>query len=147
MNWKKGFLAALVIAMLVIVPIEAQIQSTRDATSAFIKESAILASAARTASGDSTTVIDLAAYASGNIFIDVTAVSGTTPSMTVTFQSCSTTTTTDCYDHTAGAAITVAGKQLVKVNNFGRYGFVKFAITGTTPSFTFSVKGAFKPQT
>lgn len=148
-NWRATVAVVLVFAFAISVstPAFAQSKSYRDATSGFLNETTFLASAARTTSGDSSTVVDLGAYSAGNVFIDVTAVSGGSPSMTVTFQSCPDTTVANCHDHTSGSAITATGKQLLKVNNFGRYVLIKYAITGTTPSFTFSVKGAFKPTT
>lgn len=133
--------------LLASLTLGAQIQSTRDATAAFVKEVSILASAARTATGDSGAPVDLAAYNSGNIFVDVTAVSGTTPTLDIAFEVCTTAAAASCaYSHTTGTQITAVSKQVIKVTNFGRYGRVKFTIAGTTPSFTFSVDGAFKPQ-
>lgn len=96
-----------------------------------------LASAAYTASGTA----DLGALPGDSdeltIYLNVTAVSGTTPSMTVTYQSSPDGVT--YYDHTAGAAITAAGVQMIKIpTNSGTYGRISYAISGTTPSFTFS---------
>lgn len=97
-----------------------------------------LASAARTVTGTA----DLGAMPGGfiemNIYAAVTAVSGTSPSMTVTYQ-CSHDGVT-WFDHTAGAAITTATNQLIKIPaNSGKYGRISYAISGTSPSFTFSV--------
>lgn len=97
-----------------------------------------LASAAKTASG----TVDIGAVPAGfiemNAYIAVTAVAGTTPSMTVTYQ-CSHDGVT-FFDHTAGSAITAAANQLIKLPaNIGKYGRISYAISGTTPSFTFSV--------
>ncbi len=96
-----------------------------------------LASAARTATG----TVDLGAFPADadeiNIYLNVTVVSGTSPSRTATYQ-CSPDGVT-YYDHTAGAAITAAGNQVIKVaTNTGTYGRISYAISGTTPSFTFS---------
>lgn len=136
---------ALMLCSVCVQPAAAQTKTYRDATGGFLNETTFLASAARTTSGDSGTVVDLGAYPNGNVFIGVTAASGTTPSMLVTFQSCPDTTPANCIDHTTTSAITTTGNTLMKLNNFGRYVLIKYAITGTTPSFTFSVKGAFKP--
>lgn len=96
----------------------------------------LLASAARTASGTAT--VDAASeYDSVDIYLDVTAVSGTSPSMTVTYQTSMDGGTT-WFDVTAGAAITAAGKQAINVSRPGAMGRISYAITGTTPSFTFS---------
>ena len=97
----------------------------------------ILASAARTTSG----TVDLGSLPGEagelNVYLDVTAVSGTTPSMTMTYQSSPDGTT--FYDNSAGAAITATGRQLIKVSsNSGKYGRLSYTISGTTPSFTFS---------
>lgn len=97
-----------------------------------------LASAARTVSGTA----DLGAlpgdFVEMNIYIAVTAVAGTSPSMTVTYQ-CSHDGTT-WFDHTSGAAITAAANQVIKIPaNLGKYGRLSYAISGTSPSLTFSV--------
>lgn len=73
------------------------------------------------------------------VYIDATAVTGTTPSMTVIYQSSPDNVT--FWDNTAGTAITAAGKQLIKVpSTTGKYGRLSYVITGTTPSFTFSAQ-------
>ena len=76
--------------------------------------------------------------------VRVTAVSGTTPSMTVTLE--------DTFDDGAnwnlvsnvGSAITAAGTTILRLNAVATPTTnnlrVNCAITGTTPSFTFSVK-------
>ena len=97
----------------------------------------ILASAARTTSG----TVDLGSLPGEaselNVYLDVTVVSGTSPSMTVTYQSSP--DGTAFYDNSAGAAITATGRQLIKVAaNSGKFGRLSYAISGTTPSFTFS---------
>jgi len=102
-----------------------------------------LASAARTTSG----VVDLGAspaeYTEAVIYIDTTAAAGTTPSLTVMYQSSPDGIT--FYDHTAGVALTAAGRQAIRVTNaIGRFGRISYAITGTAPSFTFSVICEFK---
>lgn len=97
----------------------------------------VLASAARTTSGTADMGAVPAEYMELLAYIDVTAVTGTSPSMTVTYQ-CSH-NGTDWFDHTAGAAITAVGKQLIKVAaTTGRYGRLSYSISGTSPSFTFS---------
>lgn len=102
-----------------------------------IRTSTALASAARTVSG----TVDLGAipaeFTELSIYLDATAVTGTSPTMTVTYQSSPDGVT--FFDNTAGAAITTAGKQLIKVpSTIGGYGRLSYAISGTTPSFTFS---------
>jgi hypothetical protein len=96
-----------------------------------------LASAARTTTGQSVGSAMPNEYEELNVYLNVTAVSGTTPSMTVTYQ-CSP-DGTNWYDHTSGSAITAAANQLIKVNaNIGKFGRLSYVISGTTPSFTFS---------
>lgn len=102
-----------------------------------------LASAARTVTGTADIGATPSEYTEAVVYIDVTAVTGTTPTMTTTYQSSPDGVT--YFDHTAGAAITVAGRQRIPVpNTIGRFGRLSFAIGGTTPSFTFSVVSEFK---
>lgn len=97
----------------------------------------ILASAARTATGAAAIDQAPSLFTEANIYVDVTAVSGTTPSMTVTYQTSPDGVT--WYDNTAGSAITTSSRQLIKVPaNLGVYGRLSYVISGTTPSFTFS---------
>ena len=104
-----------------------------------------LASAARTISG----TVDLGSIPGEQyellIYIDATVVTGTTPSLTVTYQSSP--DGVNFWDNTAGSAIIVAGKQLIKIpSTTGKYGRLSYAISGTTPSFTFSVVVEAKRQ-
>lgn len=96
-----------------------------------------LPSAARTTSGVAP-IGDLPSdYSELVVFLNVTAVTGTTPSMTVTYQISP--DGTNWYDHTAGTAITAATNQAIRIpNTIGTIGRLSYAITGTTPSFTFS---------
>lgn len=96
-----------------------------------------LTSAARTTSG----TVDLGTIPGEHgellIYLDVTAIAGTSPTMTVTYQSSP--DGVSFFDNTAGVALTAAGKQLIKIpNTSGNYGRLSYAIGGTTPSFTFS---------
>lgn len=96
------------------------------------------ASAAATASG--TGVAFPTGYQSTlDIFLDVTAVSGTTPSMTVTVEWSNDGATwfgADTPD--TFSAITAAKKVVKEFAVKGNYARLNFAITGTTPSFTFA---------
>jgi hypothetical protein len=87
------------------------------------------------------------AYDVGNIIVMVTAVSGTSPTLLVNFDVCADNTATNCVLHTASASITATGTYVIKVNQFARYVRLSYTIGGTTPSFTFSAYGAFKPTT
>lgn len=105
----------------------------------------IQASTARTVSGS----IDMGAlpaeFMELNIYIDVTAIGGTAPTMTVTYQASPDGVT--FYDHTAGAAIMAVGRQLIRIPaNAGNFGSLSYVIGGTTPSLTFSaVVGGKRP--
>ena len=103
--------------------------------------STVVASAARTTSGNSGA---LAVPESPNdeidLFLDVTAVSGTGPSMTVTVEWSTDGATffaTDTAD--SFAAVTAAAKKTKAFEVKGDWYRVVWTITGTTPSFTFSV--------
>lgn len=96
----------------------------------------LLPSAARTVSGASDGTSAAAEFREGNVLLDITAVSGTAPSLTVTLE-----TSADglsWFPHTAFAAKTAAGKDALKLANLGSFVRAAYAISGTTPSFTFS---------
>lgn len=98
-----------------------------------------LASAVRNVSGTADIGALPGDFVEMNIYIAVTAASSATgtPSMTVTYQ-CSHDGTT-WFDHTSGAAITAVTNQVIKItSNLGKYGRISYAISGDTPSFTFS---------
>ncbi len=98
----------------------------------------VLTSAVLTASGAQDVGAMPAEYMEALVYVDVTAASGTSPSLTLTYQVSH--NGTDWFDHTAGAAITAVAKQLIKIpSNAGRYARIKYDITGTSPSFTLSV--------
>lgn|GEM_PF-3170309 len=150
----KVLTCALLAVCMVLPPMPAQAQKTyRDATGGFLNETTFLPSAAYTTSNTSITPVDLGAYSSGLIVIQVTAVSGTSPSLTVNFQTCASSpgqttppATTACTLHTASSAITTTGVFLIKpLANFARWNTVSTTITGTTPSFTMQILGYFKP--
>jgi hypothetical protein len=96
----------------------------------------VLPSAARTTTGVAT--LELNEFSEGYVALDVTAVSGTTPSMSVKVQVSDDNVT--WYDEgTSFAAVTAISRPAVaKFTNFGRYVRLSYTITGTTPSFTFS---------
>ncbi len=97
----------------------------------------LLPSAARTSSGSGDGSSVAAELREANVLLDVTAVSGTTPSLTVTLETSA--DGTSWFTHTAFTAKTAAGKDALKLANLGSYVRVSYAISGTTPSFTFSV--------
>lgn len=103
----------------------------------------LVPSAARTASGNSGT-IDVSGVDQLRVQLNVTAASGTTPNLTVFVQ--------DSLDGTnwndltpAFAAKTAAGLEVINITTpFSNLVRVRWAITGTTPSFTFSVVASSK---
>lgn len=73
------------------------------------------------------------------VMIDATAVSGTSPSMTVSVQWSNDGTTWFTADPAdAFTALTAAGKVVKSFTVKGLYARLNYAISGTTPSFTFS---------
>ena len=102
-----------------------------------------LPSAVRTITGS----VDLGAipaeFTEAVFYIDVTAFSGTAPTLVVAYQSSP--NETMYFDHTAGASLMAVGRQVIRITNtIGRYGRLTFTLGGTGPSFTFSVTSEFK---
>lgn len=98
-----------------------------------IKASGAVTTTSQSSSFDVGTGDDLA------VMIDCTAVSGTTPNMTVSVQW----SHNNVDWHTADpadvfTALTAAGKVVKSFVVKGLYARLNYAITGTTPSFTFS---------
>ncbi len=95
-------------------------------------------SSARTASGSSAAVSNLEEQAALRVQLDVTAASGTSPSLAVLLE--------DSLDgtnwNTVGtfAAKTAAGREVINVTTpFAGTVRATWTITGTSPSFTFSI--------
>jgi hypothetical protein len=102
------------------------------------KSTPILTSAARTATGQST-AFDEGSLDTISVMVDVTAVSGTSPTMTVNVEwswdnvSWFTADPVDAF-----TAITATGKKVKQFTIKGLYARLNYVIGGTTPSFTFS---------
>lgn len=98
----------------------------------------ILASAARTTSGTNSGFNKNDLH-EGLMLLDVTAVSGTNPTLNVKVQTSP--DNANWFDLPNGAftQLTAAGKQALKTDNFGKYIRVAYTISGTNPGFTFSV--------
>ena len=101
----------------------------------------VVASAARTTTGNSGVLTGYGQAQTLRAQLDVTVVTGTVPSMTVLIE--------DTLDgtnwQTVGTFVakTVAGREVVNVTlPFSDQLRVSWTITGTTPSFTFSVRWA-----
>lgn len=98
----------------------------------------ILASAARTATGQST-AFPIGASDTLSVLIDVTTVGGTTPSMTVNVEWSHNNVDWFVADPAdAFTAITAASKKVKQFAVKGLYARLNYTISGTTPSFTFS---------
>lgn len=96
------------------------------------------ASAARTASGSSDPFGIVESFDEAIVFVDITAVSGTSPTLSVEYQYSP--DGSRWFTHTASAQQTAIGKVAMKlVGNIGRIGRIQYWIGGTTPSFTFQV--------
>lgn len=98
----------------------------------------ILTSAARTATGQSG-AFSIGTHNSLAVLVDVTAVSGTSPSMTVNVEWSHNNVDWFVADPAdAFSAVTAAGKKVKRFDVKGLYARLNYTISGTTPSFTFS---------
>ena len=98
-----------------------------------------LAPAARTTNGQSAS-LDLGDFDDLIVYLNITAIGGTSPTLDVKLQSSD--DGTDWFDLPNGAFAqkTATGKAVLQYSsNFGRYVRVDYIIAGTTPSFTFEV--------
>lgn len=102
----------------------------------------VLASGAVTATGTSTG-IDVGGAGTLRAQVQVSAATGTTPSLTVTIQTSHDNGSTDAW-RTAGAAysaLTAAGNSPYQCFAVDRYVRVSYVVSGTTPNITFAVAG------
>lgn len=107
----------------------------------------IAPSAARTTNGNSSTVTGWArANSIAQAKLDVTAASGTTPQLTVTVQDSPDGTTWTTRD-TFGVKTGVSNETRPLPAGMDVFQRVAWVITGTTPSFTFSVQFASSVNT
>ena len=98
----------------------------------------LVPSAARAASGNGSPVV-MGDRDVLRLTLSVTAASGTTPSLTVTIQhSADGVTWTNHSSFAAATAVTSERKVFGGIDRFAR---ASWTVTGTTPSFTFSVSG------
>jgi len=98
----------------------------------------LVASAARTASGN-TADIDISHYRNLDILIDVTSVSGTTPTLDIYIEG-KFTAVGKYYPIASQTGITATGTWPLQLRNIPyRYIRVRWVIGGTSPSFTFGV--------
>ena len=101
-------------------------------------EDALVASAARTASGDTGVLSDYGRASTLRVQLEVSAVAGTAPTLDVVLE--------DTLDGTTWNVIatfaqkTAAGREVVNVTSpFAKRLRARWTIAGTTPSFTFGV--------
>lgn len=100
----------------------------------------VVASAARTTTGNSG-ALRLSGGVKLNLFADVTAASGTTPSLTLSVEwsydgtNFATPDTPDAF-----TAVTAAAKKMKQLDVKAPLYRIVWTITGTTPSFTFSIR-------
>ena len=100
---------------------------------------ALVPPAARTANG-SAPPLPVGESHTLRLNLAITAASGATPSLTVTIEHSE--DGSGWVTHTAFAAATGPGTQRRVVSGLDRFVRCTWAITGTTPSFTFAVEGA-----
>jgi hypothetical protein len=105
-----------------------------------LSEVSVLTSASRTASGN-TASIDVSKYKEAIVFLDVTAVSGTTPTLDVKFQVQDPVSLKwfDVAELTFTQATVVTSQMKSKANLIGSNLRCVYTIGGAAPSFTFSV--------
>jgi len=117
-----------------------QVQTVQSA-----QEVTMLASAARTASGDtSTTPIDVKKYKEAIFFLDVTAVSGTTPTLDVKIRT-KDPASGKWFDLVTFTQATGVTSEMKTVSGLlGSQIAVFYTIVGDTPSFTFSLGAVLK---
>lgn len=96
----------------------------------------ILPLGAKTVSGESQSV-PVNDYVSATVFLDITAVSGTIPTLDVAVEYSP--DNIRWFIHTAFSQKTTVGKATIAISGLGLYTRVKYTIAGTTPSFTFQV--------
>lgn len=101
------------------------------------------ASAARTATASSDKDHTVENFDEGTLHVDATAVSGTSPTLAVSYE-VSPDDGATWFTHTTGANITAVGKQVIQLTGLGRTYRVTGTVGGTSPSFTYSVKLVLK---
>ena len=99
----------------------------------------MLASAARTTSGSSNT-IGLGETKSAYVFFDITAVSGTLPTMTVVFYDSPDGGTTWYAFEVLDPVIQTTGQFKKRLIGYGEHIKFDYTLAGTNPSFTFSTR-------
>ena len=95
-----------------------------------------ISTAAVTTATGQTSSFEVSAAVEGTVYITTASVTGTTPSLTVTYQTSPDDGTT-WFDIQSSSAITTASNNVIKMTaNVGERARLSYAISGTTPSFT-----------
>jgi len=107
----------------------------------YAEPSLVVPSAARTTTGNSGQLNPSGDGETINLLVNVTAVSGTTPNLVLSVEWSSDGTNFATPDGAADAfaAITTTATKVKQVERKGKFYRVVWTITGTTPSFTFTV--------
>lgn len=96
----------------------------------------LVPSAAQTADGQGEP-IDTSEYLEAHVLLDVTAVSGVLPMLDLVIETSP--DKTNWFPHTTFTQKTDVGKELKTLSNLGRFMRARWTISGTDPSFTFSL--------
>ncbi len=104
----------------------------------------ILTSSAQTVSG-SGAQIEVGEYKEALVTLNITAVSGTSPTLVVQLQASDDNGTT-WYNLPNGlfTSASTVSKQAIQIGTFGDYIRASFTVGGTTPSFTFGLNAVCK---
>lgn len=100
----------------------------------------LLASGTVTASGVSAAV-DVGQYRAARLALDVTAASGTLPTLDVTIETADSATATTWRTVATFARVTATTSPTLTAADFDRFVRVRYVVAGTTPSFTIAVGG------
>ena len=106
-------------------------------------ESVSLATGAKTATGN-TGWLDSTEFEAAVLELDVTAASGTTPTLDVTIETAEDAAGTNGRSLGAFAQKTAAGNERKSFDGFDRFYRAVWTVGGTTPSFTFTLTGETK---
>lgn len=101
-----------------------------------------LPSSSRTSSGNSGNGTYVGENNEAIVYLEITAASGTTPTLDVVIQDTIDGTNWDTVSSFTQASST--GREVIRISNFSRYMRISYTIGGTTPDFTFSVKTYIK---
>jgi len=104
-----------------------------------VEHKELVSLAARTSDGASSWA-EIGEYATARVYVDVTTVSGTSPTLDIAVQDSP--DGDKAYSAKLFATITTPGQYAISLGEgeFGRYLRLKWTIGGTSPSFTFKVE-------